>query len=154
MKRVNIVFHVANGNQYKWDFGKYEVEGKLITAALDAVKDPETPFLIMESFESTEYLLDHLLQIQKGVNTYGIVAVTIPDDIDVNPDNPVIREKFQEKGSDVNFFEMIEKTYSVQLLRFRTLSDDAFDPPIPYENRADADYATLKKNLKGDVSDS
>jgi len=134
---ATIVFHVSNDKSLRWDFGKYEVEPRLIYAAQKAAKDPETKIWEKNVFESSEVMLEALQAESKGFNTYGIVRIYFSEPVDPESFEEKARKQLDIATADINTFTRVDHTYNIQIFHFATVLPESFDEPIPYENRAD-----------------
>lgn len=142
-KTVQVIFHVPGGKELKYEFGNTETFLKIIEVAQSALQSPDVQLWPFDSFTSKDEMIETLIAANKGYNTYLKAIVSIPADADPATNDEILKASLKERSKIFGYVDVLEKTYSMQLLSIYPGQVD--DYVIPIELQADADYY---KNLR------
>lgn len=114
--RKYAVIKIPGGKEIKFEAGQYTAFENLVNAINIAIHDPHTP-LFFNDGGAWDILMEELNET-KGYHTYGVIKVYIPEDTHPSEYKKIARENIA--SLKIGVVELIEKTYTVQLLRIGT----------------------------------
>jgi len=141
-KFIEVIFQIPGGRELKYKKDDttswqelWNATQKMATAAPD--------FLFAENYDSHESLIETLIQKNKGFSTYGTFRLYTKIGENEAETNANLLKAFKEKIVAAGNFNLIDNTYTLQLLKVLPGLTDAWT--IPPDLRPDKDYY---KNLR------